>query len=116
MSAKLIIWIPGTPNIHGYIRRDFKWSPPHKCYLYLGRELEIEEFNRVVDKAIRENERWHPSVKAIAAVPQEAPASISTLSVAREITVEEAEEVMLRLAPGRLKKMPGRKPAQQAVG
>lgn len=108
--TKLIICLSGKPLIHGYKRREFTWSADHGCYLYKGREFECHEFNEIVDKVMRSNEDMHPSVKVVQLSDKPiALAPIATIS-AREITVAEAEEVLFRMAPHRLKGKTGPKP------
>jgi len=108
MSAKIIIYLTGKPTLHGLKRREFQWSPAHALYLYENRELELSEFNAKYDKAMRTNTDMRVLVKVVGA---ESPAaSVATIAAAHEITLDEAEAVVQRLAPERLKKAPGRKP------
>jgi hypothetical protein len=127
---KIIIYVPGKPIVHGYKRREFIWSEPHKCHVYMAREYELSEFNEAFEKAMKNNRDMNPMVRVIeldAAKPAPAAAAplapppiinpVATIS-AHEVTVEEAEEVLLRLAPDRLKKKAGPKhsaPEQLAV-
>jgi len=113
---KLIIWVPGRPLVNGPRRGKFEWSAPHQCYIYEGKEIEAAEFNAKYPAAIKSAHESRPQVRIIDA-PEiavsaaiEAPATIATLTVAREITIEEAEAVLTRLAPHRLKQKTGPKP------
>lgn len=123
--SKLIIWVSGKPTLNGYKRRDFVWSLAHNAFIYEGRELDESEFNEKCEKAFRNNEDLHPRVKLVkfsaGTVTQVEPqpekttatvstAPIATITASREITLAEAEAVMKRLAPQRLKKPMGRPP------
>lgn len=104
--TKLIIWVPGKPNLHGYRRRDFAWSEQHKCFVHDGKEYTPEEFNAVAEKVFRRSEDMHPCVRVIEDGQKTAPvkpAPVSTIT-AREITEEDAVATLMRLAPHRLKK------------
>jgi|SRR5882724_3051111 len=114
MSAKLIIYVTGKPLMHGYKMREFVWSAPHGCYLYEGAEIEAYEFNEKYAKAIKTNADLNPKVKVVGDAQFAMPLPIITTSYS-EMTVEEAEAVMLRLAPERLKKKPGPKPALEVA-
>ena len=127
--AKLIIWVGGKPLINGYKIREFLWSVAHNCYIYEGREINEADFNAKFEKAHRNNADLHPQVKVVefsAEVPkvsvqpvkstESATGTIAkTVEFDREITLEEAEEVVARLAPDRLKKRPGRPPRVMEV-
>lgn len=136
---KLLIYIPGRPNVHGHKRREFIWRPEHNCHVYQGREVEAAEFNQIAEKVFRQNQDLFPLVRivampeatavdlsgrvrdleqqvselreTIAATPapaEEAPAEslepVTTITAVREVCLEEALEVVSRLAPGLLKK------------
>ncbi len=107
MSAKLIIWISGKPTLHGYKRREFIWSEAHKCYLYGGAEIESSEFNEKYDKAMKTNADMNPRVKVVGTNGSSVTNGL--------VTLEQAEEVFTRLAPERLKKKTGPKPATVEV-
>ncbi len=115
--AKLIIWLTGRPLVYGFKRRDFIWSEAHKCYLFKGKELDEQEFNEVVEYALTSHPELHPKVKivefskTVAVETPPPPPFIPPPAPRLEITVEEAEAVMEQLAPDRLKKKAGRKPA-----
>ncbi len=115
MSPKIIIWIPGKPLLHGHKRREFLWSVPHACYLYEGREIELGEFNAKYEKAMRNNADLNPRVKILGLGTAEAPAPVATIVAAHEVTADEAEEVLMRLRPERLKKKTGPKAAVMEV-
>lgn len=112
MSAKLIIWIPGKPQLNGHKQREFLWSPAHSCYLYGGKEIDASEFNALYEKAVRNNADLGPRVKVLSVdktiVRAAPPAPITTIT-AREVSADEAEEVLQRLRPERLKKKTGPK-------
>jgi len=102
--SKLIIYVPGKPLVNGYKRRDFLWSVDHSCYIYKGRELDEQEFNAIAEKVMRQNDDMHPLVKV--STFSDAPAGTTA---PHEFTVGEAEEVLTRLAPHRLKGKTGPK-------
>jgi len=116
MSAKLIIWVPGKPLLNGYKQREFIWSEIHKCYIYGGSEIDASKFNETYEKATRNNSDMNPRVKVV---------EIRNISIIepppaepvkpQEITADKAEEVLQRLAPERLKKKPGPKPALEVA-
>lgn len=124
-NIKLIIWIPGRPNVYGFVRREFKWSEKHKCFIHGGKEYTPEEFNALGEQTFYRAEDMHPAVKAIiepvAATPAPAPVvippppAVATISAAREITEDEAAAVLMRLAPHRLRKAVGRPPAVKSA-
>jgi len=105
---KLIIYAKGKPIIHGYKQREFRWMPKHNCYVYRETEYSPEEFNQAVEKVMQDNQDLRPMVRVLD-VNESTVAPITTISVAHEITIAEAEDVMERLAPHRLKKKPGPK-------
>ena len=98
---KFLIYLEGNPQIQGYTRFEFKWSQKHGVYLFNGQETEKKDFNEVAARvfSIPQYRLMFPKVKLLGS--EEEPT--------REITVAEAEEVMERLAPHRLKKKPGPK-------
>lgn len=71
--TKLIIWIPGKPLLNGYKRREFRWSEPHACYIYRGRELGPEEFNAEFDHAFKHNSDLQPRVRVVDSAPTVVP-------------------------------------------
>lgn len=103
--AKLIICCKGNPAVRGYKLYEMLWNDERRLYVYQGREFDELEFNDVVEKALDRHKEFHPFVKVVStsgkAVPQ-----VITVS-ARQITAEEAEAVLKKLAPERLKKKPG---------
>lgn len=110
--TKLIIWVPGKPNLHGYRRRDFAWSEKHNCFIHDGKEYAPDEFNAVAEKVFRRSEDMHPCVRAfddgqkaapVRPAPVPAPLPVATIT-AREITEDDAVATLMRLAPHRLKK------------
>ncbi len=108
--SRLIIYVSGKPLLHGHKRREFLWSPAHKCYLYGGKEIEAAEFNAIYEKAMRTNADMNPRVLVTNADASAAPIAPVATIAAHEITTEEAEAVLARLAPERLKKKTGPKP------
>lgn len=115
-KIKLIIWIPGRTNIHGFVRREFKWSEKHKCFIHAGKEYTPEEFSKLTEQVFYRAEDMHPAVKVlIEPEPVAPPAPISTITTAREITEDEAVSVLMRVAPHRLRRAPGRPPALKSA-
>ncbi len=109
--AKLIIYITCKPVLHGFKRREFLWSEVHKLYLYGGKEISLAEFNAIYEKAMRTNADMRPLVKVLDVTPEPAPTiQVSQMAVSRSLTLEDAEAVINRLAPERLKKKTGPKP------
>ena len=117
--SKLIIYVGGKPAINGFKRREFVWSDAHKCFIYGGTEIDERDFNAKCEKAFRNNQDLNPQVKVVAfsdeptitvQPPSPPMPDVTTITVAREISLAEAESVVARLAPDRLKKTPGRKP------
>ncbi len=112
---KLIIWISGRPNLNGFKRREFVWSEPHGCYLYMGREFAPSEFNEAFEKAFKNNRDFYPRAKVIETdeAPANAPAASTPISTKPEpLTLEIAEAFIMANAPERLKKKTGPKPAE----
>ncbi len=111
---KLIIYVKGKPIIHGYKQREFRWMPKHNCYVFREQEFTPKEYDAIHEKVMMDNQDLRPMVRVLVdvAAPDEweAPPAITTIT-AKEITVADAEAVMERLAPHRLKKKPGPKVA-----
>lgn len=102
--AKLIIFVTGKPLLYGHHRGDFKWSELHQCYTYLGREFEDTEFNQHVERALKTFCEMNPSVKVVQfCAPRE------KVELVREMTAQEAEDLLRRVAPERLRGKPGPK-------
>ncbi len=116
--SKIIIYIDGRPLVQGFVQREFRWSDAHGCYLYESREYELAEFNAVYAECIRRNSDLAVRVRVLVSEPVvsvtvcAAPAVPvpPPISVTREITVEEAEAVMLKFAPHRVRAKTGPKP------
>lgn len=119
---KLIIWVSGRPNLEGFKKREFVWNERHKAFIYEGKEFSPEEVNAKYEKAWFNNQDLMPRVRVvdIATVAVEPASAVRSVTVttpapSAPITVEQAEEVLQRLAPERLKKKPGRKAATEMV-
>ena len=110
---KFLIFIRGNPIMNGYVRREFRWVPQQELYLWQGREVEAHEFNAVMDTLFKTNRalyaKMYPEVRIVASSEKELPVPTGP----REITVGEAEEVMEKYAPHRLKRKPGPQPTGQ---
>lgn len=118
--AKFIIYINGRPIVQGYKIFEFLWDEALQIYVYQGKQITEDEFDDVVLKVFgsQHYRRLFPFIKCIekssvapvvVAPPVEPPAPISTITTSREITLDEAEAVIQRLAPNLLKKKPGQK-------
>ncbi len=114
--SKLIIWVTGRPSLDGYAKREFKWSELHKKFIYEGKEIAPAEFNAKWEKAFRNNGDLFPQVWVVDAIadapPTTPPKPIAPPQVPialNLITVDQAEAVMMKLAPERLKAKPGPK-------
>lgn len=119
MPVKLIIWIPGKPSIHGHKRREFLWSPAHNCYLYEGKEVDPTAFNAKYEKAMKNNADLLPRVKVIQfedakAVPPISDPLTPPVPPSIDEQLDQAEAVIMRYAPERLKKKTGPKPPAAA--
>jgi len=113
---KLLLYIPGNARSQGFKLYDFLWNVEHACFLYEGRPLELAEFNTKYEYCMK---RFRHLLKNISVKVLADPAPAIELDVAlsppREMTAEEAEAVLEKLAPHRLKKKPGPKIDQPAV-
>lgn len=99
--SKLIIYCTGAPMVNGHRRGEFLWSPKHACYIWKGKEYDEREFNDVVTQAFQQFRKiLQPLVKVVEFSEPAKPEPT-------EITVAQAEDVMQRLAPHRLKMKPG---------
>lgn len=114
--SKLIIWVAGRFNLHGHKRGKFILSPAHgNIYIFEGKEFAPEEFNAKYAEAMKVGASMSPQVRVVGVgVPADVP-PVATITAAHEITAEEAEAVIARLAPGRLKKRTGPKPKEAAA-
>ena len=114
--TKLIIWVPGYPNMNGYARGEYQWSEKHQCYIFLGKELDPQEFNEVVETAVRRYPTMYPLVKAVESDTKPVPAPALDIEEAdEEMTLAKAFEIVERLAPHRLKAQPGPKPKKPVL-
>lgn len=105
--SKIVIYLTGKPRSNGYQIREFKWVESLGLYLYDGREFAPAEFNAAFDKALKTNADLHFRVKFTDTAEGDAPEAVAP--TAHEVTLEEAEAVVARLAPHRLKKKTGPK-------
>lgn len=134
MSVKLLICAPGRPALNGHKRRSFLWTPEFNCFVYEGRQLTEQEFNTISEPVFKKNGDLRPFVKiaqfsdgkaavdtqfmvpatehealktrykALQARIGEPVAPVATITAGREITLDEALAVVLRLAPEKLRK------------
>lgn len=112
--SKLIIWVSGRPNLDGYKKREFVWNEQHRAFIYEGREFDAAEFNEKFDKAWRNNQDLAPRARVVGLATPVAPPPAPHIAD-EAMSVEQAESILNRFAPERLKKKPGRKPATEMV-
>lgn len=63
---KVIIFLKNISRYAPVKQGEFLWSNEYNCHIWGGRELEIEEFNREVDRIMeQENYYIRPSVRII---------------------------------------------------
>lgn len=126
MPAKLIIACTGRPAVNGQRRRKFVWNPKYNAYVYEGREFGEREINDVIDVVIRKNSDLRPYMKVVQfsdeatatfqqTVHTTDPTPPAGADGSRIITLQEALAVVEKIAPERLKKTPGKKPAMVEV-
>jgi hypothetical protein len=109
--AKLIIYLTGKPNITGFKRGPFTWSPAHAAYLFQAKEFTEQEFNKIAEKTLRDFDHEHPLVRVSTFSPtMPAPVPAAAPGAQSEMTVDEAVELLKREAPELLKKKTGPKP------
>ena len=108
---KFIICLTGKiPLTHGFKIHEFIWDEALQTYVFEGKSFTEHELNAKVDVAYKRYPTLvpHPRVRCIDATSAAiAETPIATITTAREITLDEAEAVMQREAPHRLKKKPG---------
>lgn len=114
LIMKFLFYLEGNPLIQGHTRLEFKWSPAHGVFLFEGKETEPKDFDAVARTVFgpRYRNLFFPLVKLAGAA---AAAAAPVADKPAEITVADAEAVMERLAPHRLKKKPGPK-VEELVG
>jgi hypothetical protein len=110
--AKFIIYLTGPTFHYGYQRGPFLWSEPHKAFLFDGKIYDEQTFNSVVNKILLDHADDHPQIRVVEF--SEAPAAVQPAPVAtitaHEVTADEAEAVLKRLAPELMKKKATRNP------
>lgn len=109
--AKFLIAFAGRPLVQGFKIGEFKWDEARRLYVFLGREIEAHEFNAQMTHVYRTAANLPFRVTLVDEVPAVAaiaPVATITTATAHEITLEEAEATIQRLAPHRLKKKTGR--------
>lgn len=110
-----ICYIDGRPIVQGFKRYEFLWDEALQCYVFEGKTFTEQEFNDKTRKVFSNltYRALFPMVKCLdaAAAPVAIP-PISTIT-AGEVTLEQALEVVDRLAPDRLKRKPGPRIPQQ---
>lgn len=101
---KFLIYVRGNPLVNGHVRMRFRWVPKYELYLWDGKETDVDEFDKVMAEAFK-----NPLYKIMNPEAKLAPGTFQAPAAAVEITVADAEAVMERLAPHRLKRKPGPK-------
>jgi hypothetical protein len=134
MPASLIICCAGRPAINGPKRRTFLWVDKYGCFVHEGREMDETEFNTCVQSVMLRNKDLKCFAKVVSsdgaasvdpriadlekkladkqARLEAVQASLIVARTATEPTLEQALAVVEALAPDRIKKKPGRKPAE----
>lgn len=105
--SKFICYIDGRPIVQGHKRYEFIWDEALYCYVFRGKAFTEAEFNDMT-KAVFSNALYRsffPQVKCLEETPSDAP--IETIDDKTEITLDQALDIVERLAPHRLKKKPG---------
>ena len=57
--TKGIIFLPCTSKYAPAKQGDFLWSEKHQKHIWEGRELEPEEFNRVIDRIMEDGQNLY---------------------------------------------------------
>lgn len=116
---KLIIYCGGQPSFYAYKRREFMWDNDRKVYVYKNKVYsDLNEFHADVVKVLAGNTDLRPGVMVLPevvaslAADELPPPEVAT--IAAEVTLDVALEVVQRLAPDRLKKKSGPKAAKAA--
>jgi hypothetical protein len=130
---KLILCCAGRPGLNGHKRRSFLWNAEHNCFIHEGRAFEPSEFNEIVQDVCKKNWDLYPYAKVIpdagekfappesAGLKEKVADLQEKLATARaeahaartaDVTLETALAVVEKLAPERLKRKPGPKPAE----
>ena len=104
IPAKLIIWCPGRPALNGHKRRSFQWNPDFNCFVHENKIMDEKEFNAVVESVFKRNSDLRPCVRVVEFSDGVALAPVATISTAREVGIDEALEIVQRLAPEKLRK------------
>jgi hypothetical protein len=123
MSAKIVIACLGRPSINGMRRLKFHWNPDFNCYVYLNRVLDEREANEVGEEAIKKFAHLRPFMKVVqfsdeatATVQQTVhttdPTPPQPAGQPQIITLEQALDVVQKLAPERLRKTPVKRAAE----
>jgi hypothetical protein len=107
---QFIAYLIGNPHVQGWHRRDFKWNDAYKCYVYQDRTFDEKEFNTVMPVIWKKYREVFPQFK-IVSDPEPAPApaavvavpAIEVPSLPAEITVDQAVDTLIRLAPEKLR-------------
>jgi hypothetical protein len=126
---QFIAYLTGNPAIQGYHRRDFKWSPTHGVYIYQERTFDEKEFNTVMPAIWKKYREQFPQFKIVSSLepaPVAAPEAPPVVAVPAidvpaavlppaEITIEQAEAALQRLAPEKLRRQPAPRPQVAAA-
>ncbi len=64
---RLIIAIQKKVNLHGHNVRNFRYDAGHALHIWDGRELEVEEFNRISKKVFHDNNGLYPFALVVGA-------------------------------------------------
>lgn len=64
---RLIIAIQKKVSLHGHNVRGFRFDATHALHIWEGRELELEEFNKISRKVFQENAGLYPFALVVGA-------------------------------------------------
>lgn len=101
---KLVIVIQKKLALHGHVVRKFRFDVGLGLHIYEGRQLEVEEFNRISKDVFHQNESLHPYALVVGAgagaeVPAGLVAEVAQLKAENQRLVEERNSLMASLSP-----------------
>jgi hypothetical protein len=101
-----LVYLKGSPLVQGHVRMRFRWVPKYALYLWDGKETEAKDLDEVCDTVFVKQpiyRQMFPSVKITPGTNAPQPPQ------EKEITLDQALEVVERYAPHRLKQKTGPK-------
>jgi hypothetical protein len=111
---QIIIYVRGKPNFNGHRRREFIWDASRSVYVYQSKILDEIQFAQICEPVLKKYNDMCPFVKILDSEPkvikvEAEPPPVFTALPVQEPTLEEALEIVKKLAPDKLKPRPGRK-------